>query len=139
MSLILIHTETSAIPQVTTKHLDSQSSLEKELFNLNREILKTVISKYPLRGYLVKVAEDQIIINLGSKQGVVLGTNFDVLEEQEPITYKGKVLKSSPKSIGQIEVIRVDQDMSFVKILKKERPLKADDKIQERIVETALR
>ncbi|MCJ7704756.1 MAG: hypothetical protein MUO28_04365, partial [Desulfobacterales bacterium] len=138
-SLRLIDTETSAIPQVTNKQLGPNVSLEKELFHLNRDILKTVISKYPLRGYLVKVTGDQAILNLGSKQGVVSGTKFDVLEEQEPIKYKGKALQSAPKAIGQVEVVRVEPDLCHVKILNQERPLKADDKIQERIEEVALR
>jgi tetratricopeptide (TPR) repeat protein len=138
-SLRLIDTETSAIPQVTNKQLGPNVSLEKELFHLNRDILKTVISKYPLRGYLVKVTGDQAILNLGSKQGVVSGTKFDVLEEQEPIKYKGKALQSAPKAVGQVEVVRVEPDLCHVKILNQERPLKADDKIQERIEEVALR
>ncbi|OGP80602.1 MAG: hypothetical protein A2V86_16885 [Deltaproteobacteria bacterium RBG_16_49_23] len=132
-SLRLIDTETSAIPQVTNKQLGPNVSLEKELFHLNRDILKTVISKYPLRGYLVKVTGDQAILNLGSKQGVVSGTKFEVLEEQEPIKYKGKALQSAPRAIGQVEVVRVEPDLCHVKILNQERPLKADDKIQEKM------
>lgn len=138
-SMRLIDTETSAIPQVTNKQLGPNVSLEKELFQLNRDILKTVISKYPLRGYLVKVTGDQAILNLGSKQGVVSGTKFDVLEEQESIQYKGKALQNAPKAIGQVVVVRVEPDLCHVKILNKERPLKADDKIQERMEEVALR
>jgi hypothetical protein len=98
-----------------------------------------VILKYPLRGFLVKVMEDQVMINLGSKQGVVTGTRFDVLEEPESVKYKGKVLQASPKSFAQIEVSRVEPDLCFAKILRKERPLKTDDKIQEKIEEAALR
>ncbi len=137
LSLRLIDTETSAIPQVTTRQLDPGASLEKELFQLNREILKTVILKYPLKGYLVKIMGDQVMVNLGSKQGVVLGTQFDILGEQESIQYKGKLLQTSPRSIGKIEVSRVEPDLCFAKILKQERPLKVDDKIRERIEEVA--
>jgi tetratricopeptide (TPR) repeat protein/peroxiredoxin len=139
LSLRLIDTETSGIAQVWTKQIPSQASLEKELFQLNRDILKQVILKYPLRGFLVKVMEDQVMINLGSKQGVVTGTRFDVLEEPESVKYKGKVLQASPKSFAQIEVSRVEPDLCFAKILRKERPLKTDDKIQEKIEEAALR
>ena len=139
VSLRLIDTETSAIPQVTTRQLGSQASLEKELFQLNREILRTVITKYPLRGYVARIDGDQVIINLGSQQGVVQGTKFDVLEEQAPIQYKGKSLRAAPKSIGQMEVVRVEPDLSFVRVVKEEKPLKVDAKIQERIEETLLR
>ena len=139
LNLRLIDTETSAIPQVTTKQISPQASLEKELFQLNREILKTVILKYPLRGYVVKATDDQVMLNLGSKQGVVSGTKFEVLEEQAPVTYKGKSLQASAKTIAQLEVVRVEPDLCYVKVVSKERPPKTDDKVQEKIEEAALK
>ena len=138
LSLRMIDTETSAIPQVTTWKISFDRSLDKELFKLNREILKTVILKYPLQGYIVTQSGDQFIINLGSNQGVVSGTKFDVIEEQEPIQYKGKLLKASPKPVGSFEVIHVEPDMSTVKVLSTERAFKSDDKIMEKIEQTAL-
>lgn len=138
LSFRLIDTETSAIPQVTTKQLGEPVSVEKELFHLNREILKTVMLKYPLRGYIVKSTGDQFIVNLGSNQGVVQGTRFEVIEDQEPINYKGKILKASPKSVAEIEVVKVEPDMCYVQVVKQERPPKTDDKVQEKIIGTAL-
>lgn len=138
LSFRLIDTETSAISQVTTREFEEPVSVEKELFQMNREILKTVILKYPLRGYIVKGTGDQFIVNLGSNQGVVQGTKFEVLEDQEPVKYKGKTLKASPKSVAEIEVVRVEPDMCYVRVVKQDRPLQADDKVQERIIETAL-
>ncbi len=139
LNLRLIDTETTAIPQVTTKQIAPQASLEKELFQLNREILKTVITQYPLRGYIVKVDGDQVILNLGSNQGVVTGTKFEVIDEGEGITYKGKTLKGAPKSAGRMEVLRVEPDFCYAKILEKSRPFRADDKVQEKAEEIALR
>lgn len=138
LSMRLIDTETSAIAQVTTKELAEPLSVEKELFQINREILKTIILKYPLRGYIVKDSGDQFIVNLGSNQGVVPGTRFEVIEEQEPVKYKGKTLKASPRSVAVIEVVSVEPDMCFVRVVTQERNLKADDKVQERIIETAM-
>ena len=139
LSLRLIDTETSAIPQVTTRQMPPQASLEKELFQLNREILKTVITKYPLKGYVVKVSGDQAILNLGSKQGIVVGAKFEVIEEGEEIQYKGKPLRSSPKSVGRVEVVRVEPELCYAKILDQARPFRTDDKVQEKAEEMALR
>ncbi len=133
LSMRLIDTETSAIPKVVTRHMGAQTSLEKELHRLNREILKTIIEKYPLQGYVVQATGDDVMINLGSKQGVVLGTKFDVIEEQEPVKYKGKLLQSAPKTVGQIEIVRVEPGLSFARVLNQDRPLKADDKIREKL------
>jgi hypothetical protein len=133
LSLRLIDVETSALPKVVTRQFGPQVSLGKELHQLNREILKTIIQKYPLQGYVVQVTGDQVMINIGSRQGVVPGTKFEVLEEQEPITYKGKLLRSSPKPVAQIEVAQVEPDLCYASISKKERPLKTDDKVKERL------
>ena len=133
LSLRLIDTETSSIPKVVTKQLNSGASLKTELNRLNREILKTIILKYPLQGYVVQTTKDQTMINLGSKQGVVLGTKFEVLEEQKPVKYKGKLLHSSPKAFAQIEIVRVEPDLCYARILQQERPLKSDDKVREKL------
>jgi tetratricopeptide (TPR) repeat protein len=139
LSLRLIDTETSAISQVLTREMGNQGGVEKDVFQLNRDILRTVITKYPLRGFVVRATGDQALVNLGSKQGVVTGTKFEVLEEGEAIPYKGKVLSSAPRSVAQLEAVRVEPDLSYVKILKQERPVKGDDKVQERMEDSASR
>jgi hypothetical protein len=138
LSLRLIDSETTEIAEVLTRQMSGLGGFEKQIFQLNREILKTVIRKYPLRGYLVKVNEDDAILNLGSRQGVVMGTKFEALEEQEPLQYKGKKLGSAARSVGELEAIRVEPDLSYLRISKRDRPLKADDKVQEKMEATGL-
>ena len=135
LNMRLIDTETSAIPKVVTRRFSLGASLDQEIYNLNREIIKTLILKYPLRGYVVQASGDKIMINLGSKQGVVLGTKFDVLQDQEPIKYKGKILQGSPKSIAQIEVNQVEPDFCHARVLTKKREIHQDDKIQEKMAD----
>jgi tetratricopeptide (TPR) repeat protein len=138
LSLRLIDSETTEIAEVLTRQMSGLGGFEKQIFQLNREILKTVIVKYPLRGYLVKVNGDDAILNLGSRQGVVMGTKFEALEEQEPLQYKGKKLGSAARSVGELEAIRVEPDLSYLRISKRDRPLKADDKVQEKMEATGL-
>jgi tetratricopeptide (TPR) repeat protein len=132
LSLRLIDTETSAIPLVRNKPLASSGAVEKDLFEIDRDILKTVISKYPLRGFVVKAVGDQVMINLGAKQGVVMGTKFEALEEQQPVTYKGKVLQGGPRAFAELEVVKVEPDFSYAKVVNQERGPKTDDKVQEK-------
>jgi hypothetical protein len=110
-------------------------SLDKEIGKVNREILRTIIEKYPLQGYVVQASDSDVMINLGAKQGVVLGTKFDVIEEQKPVKYKGKLLQSAPKVIGQIEIVGVEPDLSHARIMNQKRPLQTDDKVKERITD----
>ena len=136
LSMRLIDTETSAIPKVITTQFGSQYPLTKKLHEINRDILNTVIQKYPLQGYVVKLVGGQALLNIGGRQGVVLGTGFDVVEEGETIEYKGKMLQSAPKSIGHVEVVQVEPDLCYAKIVKKDREFKTDDKVKEKPSET---
>lgn len=132
LSMRMIDTETTAIPKVLTKKLAPGSAdLESEIHTLNRDILKTIIEKYPLHGYIIQSAGDQGTINLGSRQGVVMGTKFDVIEEGKLVEYKGRTLRGLPKAFAKIEVVAVEPDMCSVRVLQKDRPLAQDDKIQE--------
>jgi tetratricopeptide (TPR) repeat protein len=136
VNLRLIDTETSAIAKVFTQDIQTSALLQQEFLRLNRDILKTIIQKYPLQGYVVQVSDDQVMLNLGSGQGVVLGTAFDVLKEQEPIEYKGKKLRSAPKTIAQLKVTRVEPDLCYASISTKGADIRKDDKVKEQLEST---
>lgn len=133
LSMRLIDTETTTIPLVVNRDVGSQVSLEQDLSQLHREILKTIVAKYPLRGFVAKIQGDRVLLNIGAKQGVVMGTRFDVLQEGESIEYKGKKLQSSAKPVGQLEVVQVEPDLCYAKALTRDRPMKVDDKVQEKL------
>ncbi len=134
LSLRLIDTETTAIPQVLTQKLTSGAlDIEQELERVNREILQTVMEKYPLQGFIVQVNGNQAVINIGEQQGVVMGTSFEVIEQGEAIVYKGRKLQGLAKTVARLEVVEVQPDMSVVSILDSERPLQQDDKVAEKI------
>lgn len=135
MSLRLIDTETSAIPKVITLQIPEGSSLKKELGSLNREILASIMQSYPLQAFVVNAEDKQVMINLGSNQGVVTGTTFEVIEEKAPVEYKGKLLKSAPEVIARIEVVKVEPGLSYCRIVEQKRALKRDDKAVEKIDE----
>jgi len=135
LNMKLIDTETSAIPKVITRQLAVQTSLEKEINTLNREIIKAIIKEYPIKGYIVQVEGDQVMLNLGSRQGVVIGTKFDVIVEKEPVKYKGRLLRGAPKIVAEIEVTEVEPDLCFARIVKKDAPLEKDQKVKEKLDE----
>ncbi|MGV8073245.1 MAG: tetratricopeptide repeat protein [Syntrophobacteraceae bacterium] len=138
MTMRLIDTETTSIPMIMNRDLGPQTEFEKDLYQINREILKTVISKYPLRGFVVKPIGDRVLLNLGANQGVVMGTKFEVLDEAQTVEYKGKKLQGASRAVGQIEVVDVQPDLSYARIVSKERTLKTDDKVQEKLETVAM-
>jgi len=139
LSLRFIDTETSAIAKVINQQLASGMSFKKDLHQLNREILTTIISSYPLQAYVVEVTGQQVVLNLGSRQGVVLGTTFNVIEEKAPIEYKGKKLQSEPSIVAQAEVTAVEPDFCYANIKNHTRPIKKNDKLKERIDDIAVK
>jgi tetratricopeptide (TPR) repeat protein len=136
LNLRMIDTETTAVARVITQQIDPQASLEQSLFQINREVLKTLVDKYPLRALVAKSDGGTSMINLGRRQGVVEGTRFDLVEDGETTVYKGKTLKAAPKVVGQVEVTRVEPDLAWVKAVSGRAP-KVDDKLQERAAEVA--
>ena len=131
LSMRFVDTETTAIAKVFTQEIATNTALDQELYQLNRKILKTIIAKYPLRGFVINSKADQVVVNLGSNQGVVVGTAFSVIEEKEAIEYKGKILQGGTETVGQLEVTQVQPDFSYARIVKHTRSFKQDDKIQE--------
>lgn len=132
LNLRFVDTETTALAKVISEELGQKNTLEKDLNRLSREILKSVIDLYPVRGFVVQAEEGSIMINVGKKQGVVLGTLFSVVEEKAPVTYKGRVLKALPSEVAEIKVTSVEPDFSYAAIIKKKRALKNDDAIIEK-------
>ncbi len=131
LNLRFIDTETSAIAKTINYRLGATADLEREMFSLNRSILQTVIEKYPLQGYVVRVEGKEAMINLGRKQGVTPGAAFEAIEPGKEEVYRGKVLKSTPKTVAKLEVVRVEPDLCYARITESQRPLGRDDQVKE--------
>lgn len=111
----------------------SAVTLKKDLHWLNRELLTTIMTHYPLQGYVVEVVGNQVLINLGTKQGVVLGSIFDIVEEKPMVDFKGKQFKPEPAVMASVQVVKVDDDFAYAHIKDSRRPVQAEDKLRESI------
>lgn len=111
----------------------SAVTLRIDLRWLNREILTSIMSKYPLQGYVAEVTGNQILINLGEDQGVVIGSLFDVVEVKPAVSMKGKTFQPAPKVMANIEVVKVFPEFAYAHIKDQRRPIKVEDKIMERV------
>jgi hypothetical protein len=129
----LIDTETTGIAKVINQDIGTDERFQDNVNSLNRELLATVIKEYPVRGFVVTNKDGDLTINVGSNQGVVTGTKFNIIEGQPAIEYKGKILKASPKIVGEVEVTKTELDFSNARILRQDRPVVTDDKIVETI------
>lgn len=139
LNLRLIDTETTVVDKSFTASIGRHKALDRQLYDLNRNILRTIIQTYPLRGYVVQAQGEEVLLNLGANQGMVNGTRLNVIEEAAPIVYKGRTLRGTPKTIAQLEVVRVEPDLSHARVISKQRELHTDDKVEENIQEVATR
>lgn len=135
LTLRLIDTETTRIAKVISADISGTGSAQKDVQRLNRKILATVMAQYPLQGYVVRAASDQVMVNIGAAQGVVPGAQFDIVETVAPIPYRGRQLQAQPKVIGQIEIVQVEKDFCHGRIVHTARPIRADDRVREKLSE----
>lgn len=132
LTMRLIDTETTRIAKVITGQIAGTGSFQKDAYWLNRRVLSTVVRQYPLQGYVVQAENGRVVANIGAGQGVVPGTQFDIVEPSEPMQYRGRQLHAEPKVIGQIEIVSVESDFCRGRIMHTTRPIARDDMLRER-------
>ncbi len=132
----LVDTKNGREAATVEREFASTATLRQDMRLLNREVLTTIMKKYPLKAYVVDVSGGQVLINLGKKQGVINGTRFDVVETKAPITYKGKTFAPEPTVVATLEVFRVEDEFSYAHILKDQRrPVYKDDRLIEAVAQ----
>jgi tetratricopeptide (TPR) repeat protein len=133
LKINMMDTDRSEKSNVITRQFSSEITVKKDLHWLNREMLTNIIMHYPLQAYVVEVSGHQVLVNLGSREGVVTGTIFNVIEESAPVVYKGKSFQPDPSVIAQVHVVKIEPEFSYGHIKNQRRPIKPDDKLRENI------
>lgn len=133
LKINMMDTDTLEKSTVITRQFSSEITVKKDLHWLNREILTNIILHYPLQAYVVEVSGHQVLVNLGSREGVVTGTIFNVIEGSAPVVYKGKSFQPDPSVIAQVHVVKIEPEFSYGHIKNQKRPIKPDNKLRENI------
>jgi tetratricopeptide (TPR) repeat protein len=111
----------------------STATLAKDMHWLNREMLLAIMGEYPLQGYVVQINGHEVLINLGRKQGVVVGSLFDVVEDKPVVEFRGTVMKPEATVMATLEVVRVQEASAYAHILEQRRQITVEDKLRENI------
>ena len=95
---------------------------------LNTARFKTLPPKVKYNGFVAHVEGDKAYINLGSKQGITQKLVFNVRRDEQKGTIKFK------RTIGEIQVINVDEEASECQIIKMEGPdkIKTGDLVESK-------
>ncbi len=130
LSLRMIDSETSAIPIVYSDTINT-SRINQVIKKVSSDLLKEIIKKYPLQGFVIQKEGDQVLINLGKSHGVKKGMKFALLEGGGIIEFKGRKLHRGLVKVGEIEVSSVEPDVSYARIVSAKGEVKSEMKIRE--------
>lgn len=129
-TLRMIDSETSAIPIVYSTPINT-SGLGRRIHKISSELLKRIVEKYPLKGYVIRKEGDQVLVNLGTEQGVRKGMRFALLGRAREIVFKGKKLKRKSQKVGEIEISEVEPEVSYGRLIEVKGGIKEEMKIKE--------
>ena len=69
-----------------------------------------MILHYPLQAYVVEVSGHQVLVNIGSRERLVTGTIFNVIEERLLFTRENVFTLIPPFVIAQIHVVMIEPE-----------------------------
>ncbi len=130
LSLRLIDSETSAVPAVVTAPVDVEQ-VAQAARKVAKDLMAEVVHDYPLRGYIVRTKDGRVILNLGRDQGLKTGMRMSILKEGKPIEFMGRKLRGDLEEVGQIEVVKVEKDLSYGKVISTTVKVKRGMKVRE--------
>ena len=131
LSLRMIDTETTAIPIALAGRKASKQQKTFWIEAFAKDVLARLKKHFPLRGYVAGVSDSDLILNIGSKQGAVIGAKLEVLEEGAEIEFGGKLLGRESRKIGEITITRTQPGFSYARVDSSEKAPTKGNKVQE--------
>lgn len=111
--LRLIDSETTGIFFQASHKIDDAKPTET-VQAVVEALAEKLANAEPLQGLIADAsAPDAVIINLGKKHGVAVGTEFKILEDGAPIEVGGKVIAHRQKPVGKLTLTSVEDDYAI--------------------------
>jgi CHAT domain-containing protein len=120
INLRFIETETSSIKAALTETLRTN---EKEAVaeRLSKGIIQKIRREYPLHGKVLTAEENRVVLDIGSKDGIMSGLLMNVLFETEGIV----------TTVGKIKIISVHKDTSIANVIMHRDEIREGLKVEE--------
>ena len=131
-SLRMIDPETSAIRITYSDEMGPNKNLTTTALQTARTIGLKMKEEYPLKGKIASVeGEDEVSVNLGARHGIRPGMKLRIIDEGDPIVVDGKTIGRRKKKIGLLEIVEVDEGVSFGKLKEHQMTIRKDQKVLE--------
>ena len=128
-TLRLVETETTDIFLAMTEKLLSDLDPTALATLWAAKMANKIKEKFPLQGRLVKIKENEVILNLGKRHAVTQGMIFNVLSEGEAIDLGDGEIEYDTEVIGRIEVTQLKDKIAYAKIVSQKGDWTKDQKI----------
>jgi hypothetical protein len=115
LQLRLIDTETTDIRSTLTDDLTDPSAVGTFAHQVADKIAKALKTDYPLKGKIASVDAGEIIVGVGRKHGAQAGLKLRVVEDGEPVKVDGEVVGHKQKTVGTLEVTKVEDGFAYAK------------------------
>jgi sugar lactone lactonase YvrE/TolB-like protein len=116
LNVKIIDTESAAIKVADRLAATSVGALSRKI---NRFVAQ-LVSKFPLRGFIIHQKDETFIIDVGKSAGAKQGMRFKVYREGEiikhPIT--GEILGVEKIPTGQLELTEVQEKLAFARVIE---------------------
>lgn len=132
LSLRMIDPETSAIKITYSDEIGTNKNLMTLADDTGNGLEKKIQSLYPLRGKIALIEDDgQVIINLGKQHGLRPGTEMKIIAEGDAIMMDGKIIGHRKKKVGLLEIVEVEDRLSYGKLTEETGKIEKDQKVLE--------
>src|SRR5262249_33671600 len=111
----MIDTETTEIKINLSEALNGSGEILSVADKIAGNILTQVEEDYPLRGKIVALDGDRVVLDIGGDAGATTGTRMKAVKE-EPITVNGQVIATKLSQLGTLEITEVQPKASFAKV-----------------------
>ncbi len=115
LQLRLIDTETTDIRSTLSEDLASPAEVGAFAEKLGDKIAQGLKTGYPLKGKIASADQGEIIVGVGRKHGAQAGLRFKVVADGEPIQVDGEVIGHKQKTIGTLELTKVEDAFAYAK------------------------
>ncbi len=134
LSLRIIDPETSAIKMTYSDEMGPNKGLMALADATGRTLSERIRTTYPLRGKIALVEEDhQVIVNLGRKHGMQAGVKMKIIADGDAIMMDGKVIGHRKKKVGLLEIVSVEEGLSYAKLTEETATIQKDQKVLENV------
>ncbi|MGD8508492.1 MAG: CsgG/HfaB family protein, partial [Syntrophobacterales bacterium] len=116
LNVKIIETESAAIKVADRLAAGSVGSMSQKI----RPFVAQLVSKFPLRGYIIHQKGNTFILDVGKSVGAKVGMQFEVYREGEIFKHpvSGEILGIEKIPTGKLQVTEIQQKLAFARVVE---------------------